>query len=413
MKCRSIPIFFAAACVATIVATGCDGTREPSRNATTKPVDPVAVKVMPITRGSIDKTVEVTGTLFGEEEAVISSKSAGRVVAVVADIGDRVDPGAVLAQVDQTDYRFALEQKRLALGEALAKLGLSQLPPEAFDPATVATVQRAAVQTENAKARLDRASQLYKQTPPLISEQDYADIETQYRVFQRDYDVAILDAKSTLASAKSLDAAARIAQQQLDDTTVRAPQSQEMSPGTKWAIAERHVNIGELVQSGTTMYKLIADQRVKLRAAVPERYAGDVKQGQPVRLRVESSTNTATGQVSRVGSSIDENSRTFQVEVTFDNASQTLHPGSFARGTITVGKRNDVSIVPPAALYSFAGLDKVFTLGDGVAVQNSVVVIEQSKDRVVVEGDLGGASQAIVSGLARLADKLPVTVTQD
>lgn len=407
----SIPIFFVCSC-GFLAAAGCD-EQNVAAGPTSRPAEPVSVHVAPIARGTIDRTVEIVGTLFGEEEAVISSKSAGRIVSTDADLGDRVAPGAVLAQVDPTDYRFTLEQRQLALGEALAKLGLTQLPPEDFDAAKVATVERAEVQTENAKARLDRASQLYRQDPPLISEQEYADIETQYRVFQRDYDVAVLEAQSTLASAKSLDAAARIARQQLDDTTIRAPQSQSFGPDAVWAVAERRVSIGELVQSGTTVFKVIADRTVKLRASVPERYAGVVARDQPVALRVESNPDSAVGTVSRVSPSVDPTSRTFMIEVTFDNSAGRLRPGAFARGTIKVGTRNDVSILPPAALYSFAGLDKVFTVADGKAVQHTVNVLEQTQDRVVIEGDLGGATEAVSSGLARLTDKSPVVIEKN
>lgn len=410
MKRWSIILFSVGIGWVLAAGSGCDNRQTPAPSATSRPADPIPVSVAPVGHGSIDRTVEIVGTLFGEEEAVISSRSSGRIISIDADLGDRVEPGAILAQVDPTDYRFTLEQRRLALGESLAKLGLTELPPDDFDPATVATVQRAAVQTENAKARLDRASQLFKQSPPLISEQEYADIETQYRVLQRDYDVAVLDARSTLASAKSLDAATRIAQQQFDDTTVRAPQSQILTPDTKWAVAERRVSIGELVQSGTPMFKVIADRTVKLRAAVPERHAGQVAKDQPVTLRVESSSATATGKVSRVSPSVDVTSRTFIIEVSFDNTGGALRPGAFARGTIKVGARSDVSIVPPTALYSFAGLDKVFTVADGKVVQHPVTVLEQTPDRVVVEGDLGGANEVIVTGLARLADRMPVTV---
>jgi RND family efflux transporter MFP subunit len=399
-------MFILAAAIA-----GCDGEKPAEgRGAATQPAQAVAVRVAPISAGSLDVTAEVVGTLFGEEEAIISSKSEGRIVSIDADLGDRVAAGSVLAQVDPTDYHFTVEQRQLALREQLAKLGLTEMPPESFDPTTVATVQRAAVQTENAKARLDRASQLYKQSPPLISEQEYADIETQYRVFQRDYDVAVLEAQGSLASAKSLDAALRIAQQQLDDTTVRVPQSRNLPPDTQYAVAERRVSIGELVQPGTTMYKVIADRTVKLRASVAERFAGQVLKDQPVSLRVESSPQVFSGKVWRVSPGIDVNSRTFSIEAVFDNQQGQLRPGAFARGAVTIGTRSDVTIVPPAALFSFAGLEKVFTVADGKAVEHRVVVLERSDKRIVVEGDLGGSKQAIVSGLARLSNGAPITI---
>lgn len=385
---------------------GCDAREE--KAATTRPVEAIPVRVASVSQGNVDQNVEVVGTLYGEEEAFISAKVGGRVLDIQADLGDRIASDAVLAQIDKTDYQFTLEQRQLALRESLAKLGLTEVPPKEFDVTQVATVQRASVQTENAKARLDRARQLYNQQPPLMSEQEFADIETQFRVYQQDYDVAVLDARSTLASAASLDAAVRIAQQQLDDTTVRAPRPANRD--ATWAVAERRVSIGELVQTGTTMYRVISDDIVKLRASVPELFASQIKQGQRVRLRVESSSAIAEGVVSRVSPAVDVSSRTFTIEATFDNAKQLLRPGSFARATVKVGERSDVTFIPTAGLYSFAGLDKVFTIKDGKAVEHRVVVVERTNDHVVIEGNLDGATEVVVSGLGRLANSVAVTL---
>lgn len=408
MGLRSIQI--ASAVLLVGIALSCDDKDGSKRTPTTAPIKPIAIKVAAVKPGTVDQTVEVVGTLYGEEEAIISSKSSGRIVAIKADLGDRVAAGAVLAQIDPTDYQFALQQRSLALREQLAKLGLNQLPAENFEPTAVATVQRASVQTENARARLDRATQLYKQSPPLISEQEYADIETQFRVYQRDYDVAVLEAQSTLASARALDAAIRIAQQQLDDTTVRVPQSQQLAPDTEYSVAERRVSIGELVQSGTTMYRIVADRHVKLRAAVPERFASSVAKDQTLSIHVESGPDSFAGTVSRVSPTVDVNSRTFQIEAIFDNSAGRLRPGAFARGTIKTGTRADVTVIPAAALYSFAGLDKVFTPSNGKAVEHRVNVLKRSNDAVVVEGNLDGAENVIVNNLARLADGVLIEV---
>jgi RND family efflux transporter MFP subunit len=381
-------------------------------NAT--PAEPVAIRVAPVSADGIDETVEVVGTLYGEQEAQIASKSTGRIVELFADLGDRLDQGQPIAQVDPTDYQLAVRQRELALQEALAKLGLERVPDESFDVGNVATVRRADVQQQNAKARLDRARQLYEQRPPLISEQDFADTQTQFDVAKQDLDVARLEAGAALAAAKSRGAELAEARQQLADTTLRAPGNAGEGAKGRWAVAERRASIGEFVQPGTVTFKLISDQPILLRAAVPERHLNRVRQDQQVTLRVDALAKPVTGKISRVSPAVDVASRTFNVEATFANAERSLSAGAFGRGTIVVGRRGNVLSVPPAALYSFAGLDKVFTVRDGKAVAHAVQVIERTKDRVVIEDTLKGAAEdgVAIEGLSRLATGVPVKVRE-
>ena len=144
------------------------------------------------------------------------------------------------------------------------------------------------------------------------------------------------------------------------------------------------------------------------RAAVPERFLNVVKKDQPVSLWIDASSRPHSGAISRVSPAVDVNGRTFVVEMTFANARHELKPGGFGRGEITVGQRTDVTTIPPQALYSFAGLDKVFTIKDGKVVATVVKVVAKNDQRVVIEGSLGGADQVIVSGLAHLANGDPV-----
>ena len=409
-------ILLLASCSSLVAIAACDeaGTAATTRPSTAPSV--VDVHAVSITHDPYPDTVEFTGTLYGDEEAQISSKSAGRIIETKADLGDRLEDGALLARVDPTDYKLAVQQGESALREALAKIGLDALPPADFDLSTVATVRRAKVQADNAKARLDRAKQLFDQTQPLISAQEYADTATAYAVAKQDSDVAMLEVKSSLATAQSKAADLASAKQFLADTQIVAPRSasnQDAAPKKdRWAVASRMTNVGEYVQAGTVLYKLIADQPIKLRTAIPEKFLNRIAVDQIVSLSVDSAAQPTPGKVSRVSPAVDVTSRTFAVEVTFPNDDRKLRPGSFGRGTIVVGTRTDVSTVPAAALYSFAGLDKVFTIKGGKAVSHTVNVISRGKEKVVVEGNLDGATEACVGGFARLATGVPVNVAK-
>src|SRR4051812_15893791 len=180
--------------------------------ATTVPVILKPVKTFPVQRA-----VDVVGTLYGEEETVVSAKVPGRIIALYKDVGDTVAPGEPLVQLKQNDYQLAVNKAQLAMEETLAKLGLKELPTKDFDATKVPTVVKARLQAENAEARYNRGKKLFEAQPPLMSEQDFADLDTALRVARSTYDVEMLTARALVAEAWSLKGDWEIANQRLTD----------------------------------------------------------------------------------------------------------------------------------------------------------------------------------------------------
>jgi multidrug efflux pump subunit AcrA (membrane-fusion protein) len=421
---RSLAVVVVPLVLLSLVA-GCeaeaDGKAAASGKGGQAQRDPVAVTLAPARAEPLERTVEIKiGTLYGDEETTISAKVAGRVQQILADVGDRVSAGAPLAQIDPTDYQLTVAQREAAVTEALAELGLTELPAADFDVTKVATVERARFQAANAKAKLDRARQLFEAQPPLISEQDFADIETAYEVAVRDHEVAELSARSQLALARTRQSELESARQMLADATVRAPSARDVAASAvastapsdgRYAVAERRVEVGEYVAAGAPMFRLVADDPIKFRGAVPERFVNELRVGQPVTIRVESAPEAFAGTVSRVNPAIDPQSRTFQIEALFDNDRQLLRPGAFARGTVRVGEDPDVTFVPRESIVSFAGVDKVYTVADGKAVEHVIRQGPVRGDYVAVREGLTGQPQVVVTGAGKLAKDVPVQVT--
>jgi multidrug efflux pump subunit AcrA (membrane-fusion protein) len=184
-----------------LVPAGCrrkEAAQDPSAKETR-----VVVTIAPVRVQNVQRTVEVIGTLFGEEESTISAKVPGRVVEVLRDVGDRIAPGEPLARVDATDYQLSVEQREAALSATLAELGLDALPTGEFQPERVPTVVRAKVELDNAEAKHRRAKAMFDERPPLISEQDYSDQLTAFEVARSSHQVALLTARALLAQAKT------------------------------------------------------------------------------------------------------------------------------------------------------------------------------------------------------------------
>ncbi|MFO0826874.1 MAG: efflux RND transporter periplasmic adaptor subunit [Phycisphaerales bacterium] len=398
--------------LATLVLAACSrpGAGE-SRER--KAADPIPVRLASVERRGAQRTVDVTGTLYGAEEATISAVVPGRVESIACDVGDVVDQGSVLAQIESLQYSLALDQKRAAMLESLASLGLTELPGDDFDPAQVPTVVKARRAAENAEARFHRAEQLWKQDPPLISEQDFSDLRTARDLAKSDADVALLNARSTLAAARSRRVEIALAQERLDHAAVRAPQLGEASPGgahaaSKYAVAGRLVSIGEYVTAGAPMFRLIASDPIKFRADVPERFVDQLRVGQSALLRVEAYPDAFSGTVVRVNPQINVRNRTFQVEIDVPNADNRLRAGAFGRCAVVIGEDADVPFVPEAAIVSFAGISKVFSVADGKAVEHRIDTGRRSDGLVEIIGAPAGLERVVVSGGRKLATGTPV-----
>lgn len=387
--------------MAIVMAAGVGGCGKKAAGPETPAAPAVQVRLAPVVRGPLDRTVPLTGTLFGREEATLSAKVSGRVAEIVRDVGDAAPSGEVVIQIDRIEYKLALAEREAALLAALAKLGLSKPPPGDFDASHVPTVQRARAEAANAAAKLERARQLFEQTPPLISEQDFADIQTQAEVAAQGAEVELLNANATLAEAQTNSATIAIAEQHLADTSVRAP-TPMFQQTLVYRVSERLVSVGEFVNVGQALARVVAADIVKFRGEVPEQFAGQVSIGQSVTLAVEAFREKFAGKVTRVAPRIDPKTRTFEVEIEIPNEDGRLKPGAFARASIVVGTDDGVTLVPADAVVTFAGVRRVFSVKDGKAVEHRVETGVSRDGLVEILGGLK-VDEVVVAGAKALA----------
>jgi RND family efflux transporter MFP subunit len=392
---------------------GCDRPAAPSAGAAPRGA-PVEVALARSTVGAVDRTIDVVGTLFGDEEAQLSAKAAGEIVAVHKDVGDEISAGEPLAQIDPVTYRLQRDQARLSLEQAMATLGLTEAPTEAsVNIDQVPTVVQKRLQSENAIRRYERAQQLFSGTSGSISEQEYTDLRTAAEVARSEYEVERLEAQSQLADVRVRQSELRVRDQRLADTTVRAPgagDAESTRNARRYVVTARQVSLGEYVREGTAMFRVVADDPIKYRAGVPERFLAQVRPGQAVRLRVDGRDEAFTGRLTRVNPQIDPTSRTFQVEAVFENPNRTLRAGQFARGSIVVGTEASATFVPREAVVSFAGVVRVFTVSDGKAVEHRVTTGQRVGGAVEIVQGLSGEHEVVVRGGSRLSNGAPVIV---
>jgi hypothetical protein len=107
--------------------------------------------------------------------------------------------------------------------------------------------------------------------------------------------------------------------------------------------------------------------------------------------------------------SIQEQNRTLVVEAEVANREGRLRPGTFARAEIVVEAGSAAVLVPATAIVTFAGIEKVFGVKDGLAVEKRIRTGRKAGDRVeILEGVVAGEPVVVEPG--NLAGGLPVTV---
>ena len=112
--------------IGVLACAGCaPADAEPSVKAEPK-VRAVPVTVALLERKTIERTITAVGTLRGWEQVTLGSKRSGRVVKVLHDMGDRVQPGEPLIELDTVDAQLACSQAQSKYLAELVKLDITE-----------------------------------------------------------------------------------------------------------------------------------------------------------------------------------------------------------------------------------------------------------------------------------------------
>ncbi|NOX61190.1 MAG: HlyD family efflux transporter periplasmic adaptor subunit [Chloroflexi bacterium] len=117
---------------------------------------PPDYEIYTVTRGDLAATVSATGVVEPAAEVNLVFRTAGPVAAVYVEVGDEVEAGQLLAELQTEELVLAREQAMVGLRLAQARLKQAQTPPDAAD---LAAAQAA---LESARASLAAAKAAYQ-----------------------------------------------------------------------------------------------------------------------------------------------------------------------------------------------------------------------------------------------------------
>ncbi len=396
--------------VVGVAALGCGGPADGGRGKGAGKA--VVVRAVEAQEEKVERVVEITGTLAGAEQVMVSAEVEGRVDRVAADLGDDVKEGGLLVQLGRQVARLQAAQADADYATALARVGVDPSAQsddaklDAAGPEGVASVRRAKADRDEANRTLARIQELFDKK--VASQSDLDTAHTRDVVAEAGYAAAHDEAVASIAVARSRRAAWGLARKRLADTSIQSP--------VAGVVASRLVSLGELVKPGQVVAVVVVKDTLKLRADVPERYADVVVKGLSLDVDAGALSTAARGTVARVGPLVDAASRTFPIEAVFDNKEGRLKPGSFARARVVTGLDESVIAVPETAVSNLAGVTKVFVVDDEggafKAQERRVQVLRKRGSEALVTGDLKPGDRVITTAIARLFPGAPIELEQ-
>lgn len=342
-----------------LTLAGCDGNQaEASAESTPLPVVLGPENIAIAETAELTSGPAISGTLTPELAAQVRAEVAGSVVEVVADAGQTVRKGAVLARIDDTSLRDAALSAQAALRTAESNLQ---------------------VQRRNAErsARLAEAGALA----------------------QRDLEAA--RSAETSAVGQVADARARLtlAERQLARTIIRAP--------FNGIVSEAAVSAGDVVSVGGALFTVVDPSTMRLEATVPAEQLQALDPGTPVAFRVSGYEGREfTGEIRSVNPVVDPATRQIRIIVSLPNSESSLVGGLFAEGRVSAETRTGV--VVPAGAIDLRGIRPVvMRLTDGRVSRAEVTVgmEDRATERVEIESGIAagdtvllGSAQGITPG---------------
>ena len=337
------------------------------------------VEVIEVTRASGKSMLQLPGSIQAITEAPILARADGYILRRMVDIGDRVQAGQSVAEIEAPEMEDQVRQSKANLQQARA----------AVDQA-LANYQQGKTDTELARMNAQRWASLVAKG--VVSRQENDQYQAQYQSHLaglESLEKAVGVQRSNVAAAEAN--LARIERMQ-SYLVVKAP--------FDGVITLRNVDVGALVNAGSTLlFRIAQTSTLRTYLNVPQEQSSSVRAGQPATLSVSNLPGQQfAGTVARTANALDPASRTLLVEVHVPNRDGALLPGMYARVDLFSPRTGAPLLIPSDALIARGGGTEVAVVRQDHRVHvQKIEVGRDYGDRLEVAGGLRDGEMVIAN----------------
>jgi len=348
MNTRLRPTFVVLFAVVTFVGCSDEQTRQAPLPETVRNIPVLAVQ-----QGNVPDLLEAVGTVRSAQTSDAASQVMGNITEIRSQVGDHVQRGQVLATIDDSQPRAAVDSATAA------------------DLAAQQQLVGADSDLALAESTLKRYQTLFEKKSVSPQEFDEVKARQQAAVARRDM------AKAGQAQTQAALSQARTT---LDYTRIRAP--------FDGMVTEKKADSGTLASPGMPIFTVEDVRRYRLEATINESDLQYVRTGEQVPVMIDALNNSALkGKVVQIVPAADSASRTFLVKIELP-ADSRLRSGLFGRAQFSRGERQAL-LIPRSAVVERGQLQGIYVLD-----QNKVASL-----RYITLGKPSGAEVEVLAGL--------------
>lgn len=256
----------------------------------------VVSTTFPITQ-EMNEEEKLMGLIYSKSSPSLAVEVSGRVVEIIADVGDEVKAGDVLAKIDSEKYNLQYSQSKAEIARLSALL-------------------------VNQELDLQRAEKLFEDS--LVSEEMMDRTRAEFNALKEQINAA--------------DAQLRNANRLIEETNVKAPIDSE--------VASKYIDAGDYVQPGMVVYELVDTKNLKVDLSFPEYLSPKLKKG--LEVHITSPTNpdeVVVSEIKDIKPNIVVRNKSLTAIINFENPG-TWIPGASSRATVVFSKFEDAIVVP-------------------------------------------------------------------
>jgi RND family efflux transporter MFP subunit len=337
------------------------------------------VEVIEVGRASSKSMLQLPGNIQAITEAPILARADGYVLRRMVDIGDRVQTGQPVAEIEAPEMEEQVRQSKANLQQTRAAVEQA-----------LANYNQGKSDTELARVTAQRWTSL--SAKGVVSRQENDQYQSQYQsrlAGLESLEKAVGVQRSNVAAAEA--SLARIQRMQTY-LVVKAP--------FDGVITLRNVDVGALVNAGSTLlFRIAQTSTLRTYLNVPQAQASSVRTGQTARLSVSNLPDRQfVGEVARTANALDPASRTLLVEVHVPNRDGALLPGMYARVELASPRTDAPLLIPSDALIARGDGTQVAVVGHDHRVHlQKIDVGRDFGDRLEVAGGLREGDMVIAN----------------
>jgi RND family efflux transporter MFP subunit len=288
-----------------------------SQEAPPKPTPtPMVVEVTSLQQRAISDRVELVGSLEAVLRGQIKARAAGYIKKIPYDLGDFVEAGALVVELDNLKAREAFKESEAALKVAQAQRD-SSLARE-----------------RNLRTKLANYQELQRKN--VLTRQQLEDLSSEHEVALAEVDLN----RALVAQAESALETNRLI---LEETKIKSAFS--------GYVAERMCEVGDLADPNVPLLSVVNLDVIRTVVHIVERDYDKIKLGQRAVVRVDAYPGMEfAGKVIRIAPRIDLETRTAPIQIEIRNPEAYLKPGMYARVSLQFEEREHANVVPLATI---------------------------------------------------------------